>query len=214
LQPAIPPPPDRDGLSRDPLPTPPAMSLTLRQCRAVVATHIDTERAAALLIAPTPAPPSPPAALADALTRWETPERIFTIGISEPTELADGALSMSYRQAAAPAGWAAFDPALPAHLSWIDLGIYQWLLTTTDEAAPSSALAPLERHARSAPMLTHTLETYLDLGRNARRTAALLNVHRTTLYWRLDRIAGLLGADLSNGLTRTHLHVALQQRRL
>src|SRR5262249_46045059 len=64
---AIPATADRSGLSRDPLPTSSAMSLTLRQCRAVVATHIDTERAAALLIAPTPAPPSPPAALAEAL---------------------------------------------------------------------------------------------------------------------------------------------------
>jgi hypothetical protein len=60
---------DRSALSRDLLPTASAMSLALRQCRAVVATHVDTDRAAALLIGPTPAPPSPPAALADALTR-------------------------------------------------------------------------------------------------------------------------------------------------
>jgi PucR family transcriptional regulator, proline-responsive transcriptional activator len=205
---------DRSALSRDLLPTASSMSLALRQCRAVVATHVDTDRAAALLIGPTPAPPSPPAALADALTRWETPERIFTIGVSEPAVLAEGALTTAYRQAAAAAECAAYDPALPAHLSWANLGIYQWLLAATPHAVPSSALAPLQRHARSAAMLTHTLETYLDFAGDARRTAELLNLHRTTLYWRLNRIASILGADLSDGLTRTLLHIELKQRRL
>ena len=47
-------------------------------------------------------------------------------------------------------------------------------------------------------MLTHTLETYLDLGGDARRTAALLNVHRTTLYWRLDPTTTLELADVQD----------------
>ena len=97
------------------------------------------------------------------------------------------------------------DPALPGRLSWSDLLIYRQLLDVR-----STALAPLE----TAPVLMHTLETYLDLAGDARRTAARLSLHRTTLYYRLNRIAALLGADLGDGLTRTDLHVALKRRRL
>ena len=199
---------DRSGRAGGSLPGAATMSLVLRQCRAVVATHTEPDRAVAMLVGR----PGTPTALADVLAAGQTSERIFTVGISEPTALTGPALAEASRQAADAAECAAIDPALPAHLSWTDLGIYRWLLARP--LAPSSALAPLDEQVRSAPMLLHTLETYLDLGGDARRTGELLNLHRTTLYWRLDRIAGLLRADLSDGLTRTHLHVELKQRRL
>ncbi|WP_369334353.1 helix-turn-helix domain-containing protein [Nonomuraea deserti] len=59
-----------------------------------------------------------------------------------------------------------------------------------------------------------TLETHLDLGCDVQRTAASLHLHRTTVYYRLGRIAGVLGADLRDGLTRSHLHLALKARRI
>ncbi|WP_245645227.1 helix-turn-helix domain-containing protein [Pseudonocardia acaciae] len=37
------------------------------------------------------------------------------------------------------------------------------------------------------------METYLDLGGNAQATATRLNLHRSSLYYRLDRIAELPG---------------------
>jgi DNA-binding PucR family transcriptional regulator len=62
-------------------------------------------------------------------------------------------------------------------------------------------------------MLLQTLETYLDLAGDVQRTAARLNLHRSSLYYRLDRIAGLLASDLSSGFVRLELHLALKSRR-
>ncbi|GAA3471895.1 PucR family transcriptional regulator [Nonomuraea roseola] len=122
-------------------------------------------------------------------------------GYSDPAGL--DAAPESYRQALAAAHLAAADPALPGHVSWSELGVYRVLLGAADDP-----LAPLDGEQ------AHTLETYLDLGGNAQRTAARLHLHRTTLYYRLGRIAGALGADLDDGLTRLHLHLALKRRRL
>ncbi|MFC5834467.1 PucR family transcriptional regulator [Nonomuraea insulae] len=73
-------------------------------------------------------------------------------------------------------------------------------------------LTPLERADGSGRILT--LEAYLDLGCDAQRTAALLHLHRTTVYYRLGRIAEILGVDLGDGLVRSHLHLALKDRSL
>jgi PucR family transcriptional regulator, proline-responsive transcriptional activator len=53
-------------------------------------------------------------------------------------------------------------------------------------------------------------EAYSQL---VQRTAARLNLHRSSLYYRLDRIAGLLATDLSSGFVRLELPLALKSRR-
>ena len=58
------------------------------------------------------------------------------------------------------------------------------------------------------------LETYLDLAGDVKAASARLNLHRSSLYYRLDRISQLLGSDLSDGLIRLDLHLALKNRRL
>ena len=63
-------------------------------------------------------------------------------------------------------------------------------------------------------MLVQTLETYLDLAGDVKATSTRLNLHRSSLYYRLDRITQLLGRDLSGGLVRFELHLALKSRRL
>nr|WP_227463639.1 helix-turn-helix domain-containing protein [Nocardioides lijunqiniae] len=62
-------------------------------------------------------------------------------------------------------------------------------------------------------MLLETLEAYLDLAGDVRATAARLRLHRSSLYYRLERLAAALGADLGDGLVRLDLHLALKQRR-
>ncbi|MFE3447809.1 PucR family transcriptional regulator [Nonomuraea sp. NPDC059194] len=109
----------------------------------------------------------------------------------------------AYRQALTAAYLAAADPALPRHVSWAGLGPYRMLLGVADDP-----LAALDGEQ------AHTLETYLDLGGNAQRTASALHLHRTSLYYRLGRIADALGADLDDGMTRLRLHMALKKRRL
>ncbi len=62
--------------------------------------------------------------------------------------------------------------------------------------------------------LLRTLETYLDCGADAQRTAAALHIHRSTFYYRLDRLKERLDVDLDDGRTRSELHVGLRVARL
>jgi hypothetical protein len=59
-------------------------------------------------------------------------------------------------------------------------------------------------------MYEATIRAYLDCGGNAQQAAALLHIHRTTLYWRLARVTDLLAVDLSRGDDRLKLHLALK----
>ena len=56
--------------------------------------------------------------------------------------------------------------------------------------------------------LLHTLSHYLECGGNYDESAAALHVHRSTLRYRLGRIADLTGFDLRNIDTRFNLHAA------
>jgi hypothetical protein len=62
--------------------------------------------------------------------------------------------------------------------------------------------------------LVETLETYLDHAGDAKATAAALQVHRTSLYYRLHRIEELAGVDLTSGEDRLLCHMALRLARL
>lgn len=62
--------------------------------------------------------------------------------------------------------------------------------------------------------LFHTLETYLDAGGNGVSTAETLHIHRSTLNYRLQRIAEIANVDLSDPTTRLNLQVALKLMRL
>lgn len=62
--------------------------------------------------------------------------------------------------------------------------------------------------------LAATLECYLDNGGEVQRTARRLNVHRSTLYYRLDRIREVTGCDISDGTIRMDLQTGLRVARL
>jgi sugar diacid utilization regulator len=59
-----------------------------------------------------------------------------------------------------------------------------------------------------------TLEVYLDRAGDAQATAAELSLARGSLYYRLNRIAAITGADLRSGDDRLMLHVGLKLARL
>lgn len=65
----------------------------------------------------------------------------------------------------------------------------------------------------AAPLL-RTLETYLELAGSAQATAEALHLHRTSLYYRLQRVELLAGTDLKNGTERLALHLALKVARI
>lgn len=58
--------------------------------------------------------------------------------------------------------------------------------------------------------LVTTLDAYLKTGGDARSTARLLHVHRSTLYYRIDRIAEITGANLRDGDARFELTLGLR----
>lgn len=67
---------------------------------------------------------------------------------------------------------------------------------------------------RPSAVLVDTLEAYLAAGGDAKRTAQLLRIHRSTLYYRLDQLRPLLVGDLADGVVRRELHVGLRLARM
>jgi hypothetical protein len=106
---------------------------------------------------------------------------------------------------------AAAVPAFGRAADWGALGSYALFQhlprdqATLERICPGISALLTERTG----MYEATIRAYLDCGANAQQTAALLHIHRTTLYWRLARISDLLAVDLSRGNDRLKLHLAL-----
>jgi hypothetical protein len=130
--------------------------------------------------------------------------RVATSGAPLPlVELAEAVRRALATLTAVRAG-AQLDP-----VSWDALGA--WRLVVDAPADLNAAqLHPAAEMLASLPRddLLTTARTVLDLG-DVAAAAERLHVHRTTLYYRLDRIAALTGVDLRDGRTRTDLQLAL-----
>ncbi|WP_262380136.1 PucR family transcriptional regulator [Nonomuraea sp. PA05] len=59
-----------------------------------------------------------------------------------------------------------------------------------------------------------TLEAFLDNAGDVQLTAEQMFVHRTTLYYRLQRIEELTGVQLASGEDRLAFHLGLKVARL
>jgi hypothetical protein len=95
-------------------------------------------------------------------------------------------------------------------VSWDALGAWRLVVeapSTLDPAAVHPGAAILATLPRDDLMTT--ARTVLDLGGDVTSAASALHVHRTTLYYRLDRIQELTGVDLRTGGARTDLQLAL-----
>ena len=94
--------------------------------------------------------------------------------------------------------------------SWDALGVWR-LIVEAPESLSVSELHPGAELLASAPRtdLLATARVVLDLGGDVAAAAGELCVHRTTLYYRLDRIRELTGVDLRAGVGRTDLQLAL-----
>jgi hypothetical protein len=121
----------------------------------------------------------------------------------------------SYREAVRSARVAARLPALGDVARWSELGVYR-VLSMVDPLDVRAVHPGLPRLLDSdgGQVLVDTLETYLDLAGNAHATAERLQLHRTTLYYRLQRVEQLAGTDLKDGHERLCLHLALKLARL
>ena len=68
--------------------------------------------------------------------------------------------------------------------------------------------------AVDSPVLLHTLDAYLTAGGDAQQTSRTLNIHRSTLYYRLDKLRALIDGDLADGTLRRELHTGLRMAQL
>ena len=94
-----------------------------------------------------------------------------------------------------------------------ELGFYHLVdaahsVGAADEYARQWLGALIDYDAAKNTDLVLTLSHYLDCGGNYDESAATLHVHRSTLRYRLGRIADLTGFDLRNIDTRFNLHAA------
>lgn len=119
----------------------------------------------------------------------------------------------SRREARIAARGAAIDSTRGRVVHWEELGLDRVLLQLPLEELTASDLPEAVRRvldAQSGPDLAQTLEAYLDCGCDAQRTAQVLHVHRSTLYYRLDRVRAIADVDLADGDVRRELHTALR----
>ncbi|MFF4874919.1 PucR family transcriptional regulator [Micromonospora sp. NPDC000668] len=142
-------------------------------------------------------------------------ERVV-VGVGQPRPRLTEAIA-SYVEALQSARVGVRLPALGPVVSWAGLGIYRVLSRMEGRHLDIADVHPgLERllQEQPNPVLLQTLERYLDLAGNAHATAEQLRLHRTTLYYRLQRIEELADTDLKNGNERLCLHLALKLGRL
>ena len=103
-------------------------------------------------------------------------------------------------------------------MSHEELGVYGLLTRIPsrelDETCVPPGLLQLIRSGPKGAQLVDTLEAFLENAGDVQATAEQLFVHRTTLYYRLQRIEELTGAQLSNGEDRLVYHLSLKIARL
>jgi hypothetical protein len=145
--------------------------------------------------------------LPDGMSAHVTGTRIRTATSGSPLPLVD--LGQAVRRAGATRRAVAAG-ARPDPVSWDGLGAWRLVV----EAPASLTVAQVHPGAqvlasRMRGDLTATARAVLDTGGDVAAAAKALHLHRTTLYYRLDRILELTGVDLRDGPRRTDLQLAL-----
>ena len=101
--------------------------------------------------------------------------------------------------------------ALLPRPAWDALGSWHLIVTAPPDLAVADVHPGAEVLARQArPDLMVTARTVLDRGGDIARAAAQLHIHRTTLYYRIERIEALTGVNLKTSPQRDDLHMALR----
>jgi len=132
------------------------------------------------------------------------------VGVGSARPLSHAATS--YAEALHASVVASQVPSFAPTASWASLGVYRMLASM-----PADSLHPGLARLLSSPEhvpLLETLETYLDLAGSVVETSRALRLHRTSLYYRLQRLESLADTDLKDGNERLMLHLSLKLARL
>jgi len=139
-----------------------------------------------------------------------------TSALGDPVPELENLVS-SYAEAREALRVAEIVPGFGIHVTWSELGVYRILVHLPLNKLPPDAVPPKLLALLDTPggrELVHTVEVYLDEAADVRRSVAQLNIHRTSLYYRLGRFADLTGLDLSDGGDRLAVHLGLKLARL
>lgn len=120
----------------------------------------------------------------------------------------------SYREARLSWEAARRDPARYGRAAyWDDLGLDKLLMqlpldTLTADELPTGVQRLVE--SPNGPELAVTLEHYLNAGGDIQKAARALHIHRSTMYYRMERIRDTTGCDLADGQVRRDMHTGLR----
>ncbi|HUG86081.1 MAG TPA: helix-turn-helix domain-containing protein [Euzebya sp.] len=119
----------------------------------------------------------------------------------------------AYRQARQAARVALHDTGTGPVAWWDRLGIYR-ILSQLPTRTLAEAIDPrIARLVAQQPELARTLEHYLEHAGAITAVAEALHIHRTTLYYRLERIRDV-GLEPTSGVDRMASHTSLSALRL
>jgi sugar diacid utilization regulator len=118
----------------------------------------------------------------------------------------------SYRQARLTARVALRDTDTGPVARWDRLGVYRFLTQLPQQTIHDAVDPRIAGLVVEHPSFAQTLECYLRHSGSINRVSALLHIHRTTLYYRLDRIraSGIDPADGMDGSTAMASFAALR----
>lgn len=172
------------------------------------------DRATVLVGSPAPLLSAPVEAYAARLVRAADEVGVgrftFVAGVGGPVSGLEQAWA-SHRQAALAAR--AAGTARGAVAAWADLGADAVLVRLPLAEFEAETLPDGLRRLLAADRdgrLVETLTTFLDHAGSVPATAVALRIHRTTLYYRLGKIAEVGRVDLDDGETRLALHLGLR----
>lgn len=95
--------------------------------------------------------------------------------------------------------------------SWDSLGSWHLVAGAPDDVTVADIHPAAEKLvAQDRPDLVTSARALLDHGGDVARAAEALHIHRTTLYYRIERIEALTGVNLKDGQGRHDLHMALR----
>lgn len=165
-----------------------------------------------------------PAADAPALIRAAARE-LETTSKSQPRLAATGSsvsedpengLREAFEEARYAAWVACSAPQLGNHAEYAELGAFialrQFAPIEVSVSQLSAEAAELRR--RDSRVYADTALEFLNCAGDVQHTCSRLSIHRTTLYYRLDRIREFTGTALDSGWQRTSLHLGLMMGQL
>lgn len=141
--------------------------------------------------------------------------RILGIGTATPLRAADDLKAAADQAAAAAELSASFEEFQPsvditALGGWTLLNAVTWDPTWLQVISP--AADALVSHGDETQR--RTIETLLDVGGQVSAACELLFLHRTTLYYRLEKMPDVVREAMADGMKRSTLHLALKLVRI